>query len=110
MSCKSTAPPAELVHQEVDRFAVRTAEPAVVTIRFEYTDKLVVDGSACLEQSPSGAIIAHLPAAGTYQLEIDPGRALPGIGAETCPAPTSDPTSGGVTELLDLRPESVSYE
>jgi hypothetical protein len=103
-------PPAELVHQEVDRFIVAIDEPAVVTIRFEHTDALVVDGSACIEPDQSGAIIAHFPAAGTYEFGIDPGSALRGAASDTCGVPTSDPTAGEVTDRLHHRAESVAYE
>lgn len=88
-------PPARLVHQEVDRFIVATDEPAVVTIRFEYTDGLAVDGAACIEPDPAGSIIAHLPAAGTYEFGIDPENGLPGAAADTCGVPTSDSSADG---------------
>lgn len=103
-------PPARLVHQEVDRFIVRTDEPAVVTIRFEYTDDLVVDGPACIESDPSGSVVAHLPASGTYEFAIDPENALPGGLRDTCAIPTADPVAAGVTRPSDLRAESVLYE
>lgn len=103
-------PPAELVHQEVDRFLVRTDEPAVVTVRFEYTDDLVVDGPACLEAGPSGEIVALLPSAGTYAFDVDPGNALPGGEPDRCPAPIGEPAAEEVTVVPGDRPESVPYE
>jgi hypothetical protein len=93
-------PPAELVHQEVDRFIVHTDEPTIVTIRFEYTDDLVVDGPACIEPDPaSGAIVAHLTERGTYEFGVDPGSGLTGGGSTACPVPTTDPSASEVTDL-----------
>lgn len=74
-------PPAELVHHEADRLIVRTDQAAVVTIRFTFTEALVVDGGACVAEGESGEIIARLPAPDTYEFAVAPGRALPGGGS-----------------------------
>lgn len=103
-------PPARLVHQEVDRFIVTIDEPAVVTIRFEFTEHLVVDGPACIEPDAAGAIVAHLTTPGTYEFGIDPEHALPGPAADACGTPTSDPSASEVTDLLGHRAESSTYE
>jgi hypothetical protein len=76
--------PAELVHQEVDRFIVRTPIAARVSIRFEYTPDLVVDGAACAEPTSEGWVEARFPAAGTYAFVVDPTAALPGGGSDDC--------------------------
>lgn len=103
-------PPAELVDQHVDGFVVRTDEPTIVTIRFQYTDDLVVDGAACVEADPSGSIVAHLPSAGTYEFEIDPGAALPGGDGDVCLVPTFDPIASDVTGRPGHGAESGPYE
>lgn len=81
-------PPAELVHHEADRLIVRTDRAAVVTIRFTFTEVLVIDGGACVAEGESGDIVARLPAPDTYELAVAPERALPGGGpTDDCSVP-----------------------
>ena len=103
-------PPAELVHQESDRFIIRTAAPAVVTIRFEYTDTIVVDGPACVDADRDGWIVARFPDAGVYEFTVDPAGALPGASDDGCGAPAVDPVDGGIRDRPRDRAESVPYE
>lgn len=103
-------PPAELVHQEADRFIIRTDDPAVVTIRFEHTEKLVADGPVCIEPDPSsGHVVAHLLDAGTFEFRIDAAAALPGADTDECPVRTVGPEAGEISDLPGLRAESVHY-
>jgi hypothetical protein len=65
-------PPAVLVEQGPDTVVVETPRPATVTVRYRFTDHLTIGGSACVEEGDDGWIIAHLPAAGVFEIGVDP--------------------------------------
>lgn len=77
-------PPALLVRQDPDELVLRTNERAVVTVRFEFSDDLAIDGGACLTQHAEGWIVAHLPRPGTYRLGVLASEALPGVESDEC--------------------------
>jgi len=79
--------PAELVSQTPDELVLRTAEAAVVTLRYGYSDSLSIDGEACLiPHEHDGWMTVYLPAAGTYSLAANAGGLIPGVDADTCRA------------------------
>lgn len=68
--------PARLVEQTPDKIVVSTPYPAVVTIRYDYTEHLVMSSGGCLVAGPDGTIVAHLPRAGEHILQVSPGDLL----------------------------------
>ena len=71
-------PPATLIEQATDRLTIRTAEPATVTVHYQYVDTMTVSGGACLSESENGWIIVDLPARGDYDITVEPDGAFDG--------------------------------
>lgn len=76
--------PARLVEQSPDEIVVTTPHPAVVTIRYDFTEHLVMSTGGCLLADASGAISAHLPSAGEHVLRVGPADLLPGATDAEC--------------------------
>ncbi len=78
--------PATLESQTPDEIVLTTETPAVVTIRYEYSEDMSISNGACLVPRDDGYMTAHLPAAGTYTLRVDPEAALLGTDSAACEA------------------------
>jgi len=79
--------PAELIAQRSDAVMLRTPEPAVVTIRYEYSPELTITGAACLiPHEHDGWMTVYLPEPGEYRITADAEALLPGTERDTCRA------------------------
>jgi hypothetical protein len=80
--------PAQLVSQTVDELVLTTDEPTVVTLRYEYSEQLAIDGDACLipPVEEGDWMQVYLPAPGQYRVSQDPENLIPGIDPDSCRA------------------------
>ncbi len=78
--------PAVLVSQGADTVRVQAARPAVVVVRYRYSDHLTISAGGCVAAHPDGWIVARLDRAGTFDLGVDPAASWREGGAERCAA------------------------
>jgi hypothetical protein len=80
--------PARLVSQTPDELLLATDVQVVVTLRYEYSEQLAIDGDACLiPPAEEGEWMqVYLPAAGQYRVTPDPEGLIPGVDPDTCRA------------------------
>jgi hypothetical protein len=79
-------PPAQLVSQTVAELVLATDTPGVVTLRYEYSEQLAIDGDACLipPVEDDAWMQVYLPAPGRYHVTPDPENLIPGVDPDTC--------------------------